>query len=273
MYCLLVLINVYLFFCPLVDFIVSNKNVIRGENRAQRQTELNIIQKPSLFKTSCRKPNKLQLYMVRRPGNKYPLKLFMVAIERFRNSSACRGRRPKCGRNCSRRPCWTLSRRACWTRSRRTFWTSEFGQRINSNVIVEAVLLINGCVIPPFNARMDPMSTTVPVESILSSVPTDSVLVSTCHAMESTIAGIIQMRRFVSALLKCSNIRMGNVLLSTSSAMGSMTTEIDQTKISVVCSNWGNLSWWRRIKRTSRWIRWLPCLLLWWMEMYQWPMH
>ena len=83
------------------------------------------------------------------------------------------------------------------------------------------------------------MSTTVPVQSTLSSVPTDSVLVSTCHAMESTIAGIIQMRRFVSALLKSSNVRMGNVLMSTSSAMVSMTTEIDETKISVVRSNSG----------------------------------
>ena len=45
----------------------------------------------------------------------------------------------------------------------------------------------------------------------------DSVLVSMCDAMESTIAGIIQ--------------------LSTSSSMASMTTEIDQTKISVVRSN------------------------------------
>ena len=105
MCCLLILINVNLIFCQLVGFIVSNKNVIRGENRAQKQTEINIIQKPSLFKTSCRKPNKLQLYMVRRPGNKHPLKLLMVAADRFRNSSACRGRRPSCGRNCSRRPC------------------------------------------------------------------------------------------------------------------------------------------------------------------------
>ena len=94
-------------------------------------------------------------------------------------------------------------------------------------------MLINGCVTPSLNARMDLMSTTVPVQSILSSVTTDSVLVSTCDAMESTIAGI-QMRRFVSALLKSSNVRMGNVLLSTSSAMGSMTAEIGQTKISVV---------------------------------------
>ena len=177
----------------------------------------------------------------------------MVAVERFRNSSACRGRRPSCRRNCSRRPCWTRSRRACWTRSRitcwthsrrtywtrsrRTVWTSEPTQRINSNVILETVLLINGCVTPPLNARMDLMSTTVPVQYKLSFVPTDSVLVSTCHALESMIAGITQMRRFVSAMFKSSNVRRGNALLSTSSAMGSMTTEIDQTKISVICSN------------------------------------
>ena len=34
------------------------------------QTEINNIQKPFPFKTSCRKPNKLQLYMVRRPGTR-----------------------------------------------------------------------------------------------------------------------------------------------------------------------------------------------------------
>ena len=52
MYCLLILIKVCLFFCELADFIVSNENVFRGENRAQIQTEINIIQKPFLFKTS-----------------------------------------------------------------------------------------------------------------------------------------------------------------------------------------------------------------------------
>ena len=66
MYCLLILINVCLFFCQLADFIVSNKNVIRWESRAQIQTEIYVIQKPSLFETSCRKPNKLQLYNVGR---------------------------------------------------------------------------------------------------------------------------------------------------------------------------------------------------------------
>ena len=53
---------------------------------------------------------------------------------------------------------------------------------------METVLLINGCVTPPLNARMDPMSTTVPVQSILSSVSTDSVLMrpaqTRCSAQE-----------------------------------------------------------------------------------------
>ena len=68
MCCLLILTNVYLIFCRLADFIVLNKILGGGGgNQAQMQTEINNIQKPFAFKTSCRKPNKLQLYMVRRP--------------------------------------------------------------------------------------------------------------------------------------------------------------------------------------------------------------
>ena len=146
MYCWLILINVCLFFCQLVVFIVSNKKRYLGKNPAQIQTEINIIQKPSLFKTTCRKPNNLQLYMVRRPANKYPLKLFMVAIKRFRNSSAQPAEEdaPAAEETAADDPAELAAEEPAEpTRSRRTFWTSEPAQRINSKVILETVLIIH----------------------------------------------------------------------------------------------------------------------------------
>ena len=61
-YCLLLLIHVCMFLCQLADFIVSNKNAIWGGELSSNTDWNKIIQKPSLVKTSCRKPNKSQLY-------------------------------------------------------------------------------------------------------------------------------------------------------------------------------------------------------------------
>ena len=58
MYCLLKFINVYLFYCRLVDFFESKSKLFKGK------TEIEFILKKIMFrnviKTSCIEPNKIQ---------------------------------------------------------------------------------------------------------------------------------------------------------------------------------------------------------------------